>query len=357
MLEALLGCITIVLLLATLVARIQLRWWWIRCCEFPRLQIATLALICGLVGLTLAEPGIWRSISCIVALATVLLQARYILPWTWLWPVQVKAAENAPSDKTIKLLIANVLTPNRQTHGLLAMIEHHQPDIVLTLESDQWWQTQLDGALDEKWPYSVKVPLDNLYGMHLYSRLKLTDTSVKWLIQEDIPSIHTQVTLDSGDSIRLYAVHPRPPAPGESEKSLWRDAELLWIGKEIHKDPHQPAIVAGDLNDVAWSRTTRRFCRVGGMLDPRQGRGMFSTFHAKYPLLRWPLDHVFLSKHFTLVDMRRLDAFGSDHFPILATLCYRPSRQDEHEVPNANAEERQEASSTIHQAKNEPQKT
>ena len=85
--------------------------------------------------------------------------------------------------------------------------------------------------------------------------------------------------------------------------------------------------------------------------------GMFSTFHAHYPALRWPLDHVFVSKHFTLVNMQRLDAFGSDHFPILATFCYRPSRQEEHETLEANGDEHKEARETIQQGKKETQAT
>lgn len=356
MLGYLLGCIAILLLLATLIARIRLRWWWIRSFEFPRLQIAALALINGAAALFMLEPGTWRSLAGFASFTTLLLQARYILPWTPLWPVEVKSAESPPADQTLTLLIANVLTPNRKAEKLMNMIRQHQPDIVLTLESDQWWQEQLDKELDTEWPYSVKVPLDNLYGIHLYSRLPLSNTSVKWLIQDDIPSIHTQVTLKSGDTIRLYGVHPRPPAPGESEKSLWRDAELLWVGKEIHEKP-KATLVAGDLNDVAWSRTTRRFCRIGGMLDPRRGRGMFSTFHANYCLLRWPLDHIFVSEHFTLLGMRRLPAFGSDHFPILASLCYRPSQKNEQPPPSATPEEQKEASETIEQGKTEKQQT
>ncbi len=122
------------------------------------------------------------------------------------------------------------------------------------------------------------------------------------------------------------------------------------MGKRIHETP-VPTLVVGDLNDVAWSRTTRLFCRVSGMLDPRQGRGMFSTFHADYPFLRWPLDHIFVSEHFTLVAMSRLPAFGSDHFPILATLCLRPSRADEHDAPEADHEERCDARDTIREAR------
>lgn len=356
MLGPVLGSIAVVLLLATLIARIELHWWWIRSFEFPRLQIAYLALADLLLAIIFVEAGTWQWVALAATGITLLIQISYILPWTPLWPVQVQAAKSDGEDRTITLLIANVLTPNRQAQQLIDMIKQHQPDIILTLESDQWWQDQLDPALEAQWPNSVKIPLDNLYGMHLYSHLELTNTSVEWLIQDDIPSIHTRVTLANGDNIRFYALHPRPPAPSESEKSLWRDAELLLIGKKIHEDP-QPTLVAGDLNDVAWSRTTRLFCRVGGMLDPRRGRGFFSTFHAKYPMLRWPLDHVFVTEHFTLVGMKRLEYFGSDHFPILATFCYRPSRKDEHETPEANAEERNEASETIQEGKTEQQET
>ncbi|UYG01393.1 endonuclease/exonuclease/phosphatase family protein [Halomonas sp. GD1P12] len=352
--ELLLGGISLLLLLVTAVPHIRLRWWLVRSFEFPRVQIAIAALLNALAVYFLLDPGHWRSVAGIFSLIALFVQVGYILPWTKLWPLEVQNAKNPPEDQTLKLLVSNVLTPNRNAKGLIELIETNQPDIVLTLESDQWWGDQLDAALNDKWPYSVRVPLDNLYGMHLYSRLELTDTEVKWLIQDDIPSVHTYVTLASGARIRLYAVHPRPPAPSESDKSLWRDAELLWVGKHIHEDP-KPSLVAGDLNDVAWSRTTRRFCRVGGMLDPRRGRGMFSTFHANYPFMRWPLDHIFVTEHFTLVDMHRLEGFGSDHFPILATFCYRPSRQDEQPTPDASEEEREEADETIVEGKTEKQ--
>ncbi|BBI62361.1 hypothetical protein HSBAA_36670 [Vreelandella sulfidaeris] len=51
MLDILLGSIAIGLLLATLIARIELHWWWIRSFEFPRLQIACLAVITWLLPL------------------------------------------------------------------------------------------------------------------------------------------------------------------------------------------------------------------------------------------------------------------------------------------------------------------
>jgi|GEM_PF-3409885 len=78
--------------------------------------------------------------------------------------------------------------------------------------------------------------------------------------------------------------------------------------------------MAGDLNDTAWSRTTRLFLQVSGLLDPRIGRSPVNTFHADYRLLRWPLDHVFVSPHFRLIRFQRMSHIGSDHFPVFAEL-------------------------------------
>ena len=120
--------------------------------------------------------------------------------------------------------------------------------------------------------------------------------------------------------MKIHCLHPRPPSPGESQTSTDRDAELLLVGREI-EDNAERVLVFGDLNDVAWSRTTGLFLKMSGLLDPRRGRGFFNTFNANYLLLRW-LDHVFHTDDFTLIDIARERHIGSDHFPIYIKLNY-----------------------------------
>ena len=144
---------------------------------------------------------------------------------------------------------------------------------------------------------------------------------VRYLVDEKIPSILTRVALPDGTLFSLWAVHPSPPRPGDDTEK--RDAELLIVAKEAAKVAG-PTVVAGDLNDVAWSSTTTLFQEISGLLDPRIGRGLYSTFNANWPLLKWPLDHLFASREWTFGEFRRLEDIGSDHLPILVELCHQP---------------------------------
>lgn len=212
--------------------------WWVRVWDFPRLQLATLAallIVATLLLLDPSQPGSWP----LLAAATACLgwQSWWILPYTRLWPHEVRWATEAEGEP-LRILVANVLETNQRHELLLGLIREHQPDIFVT----------------------------------------------------------------------------------------------------------------GDLNDVAWSTPTRLFRKISGLLDPRVGRGMFNTFHADHWFLRWPLDHIFHSSHFTLAGMWRLPHIGSDHFPVLVDLRYhRVELNQEGLDADADAEDRNLAREKIAQ--------
>ena len=297
--------------------------WWVRLWDFPRLQIAVGAILGAALALGLPlEPVALAWPVAGVALACAAYQAIWILPYTPLWKRQVRRSGGADDAPRLRILVCNVLMTNRDSSRLLAQIRANRPDVVVTLETDAWWQQELD-ALADDYPNAQRCPLPNLYGMHVYSRLPLLDGRTQFLIDPAIPSMHMLVELPTGDRVRLHCLHPMPPSPTEKDESTERDAELVVVGRSVAR-ASLPVIVTGDLNDVAWSRTTRLFLKVSGLLDPRRGRGMYSTFHAGNPLVRWPLDHVFHSNDFLLSFIQRLPAMGSDHFPILFELVLSP---------------------------------
>jgi endonuclease/exonuclease/phosphatase (EEP) superfamily protein YafD len=333
--------------------------WWVRVVEFPRIQIMVLGVVAwAAMILFYSEWQIGQWLLFLALSLTLAYQLRMVLPYTQLWKKEVQNATDDPklAEHQIKIMVSNVLTPNEQKQDLVNLVNDKNPDILIALETDKKWERALE-QIEPDYPYTVKVPLDNLYGMHLYSKLELIDPEIKYLIIDDIPSIHSQLRLQSGRVIWLYCLHPMPPSPTEADKSTTRDAELLMVGKHI-KEHEQTAILAGDLNDVAWSKTTRRFQRISGLLDPRIGRHFINTFHVKYPFLRWALDHIFHSACFTLVDISRMPSIGSDHFPVMTTLQYEPQEasKQEQNAPTTDTEDIQETNHKIEEGKEEGEK-
>lgn len=347
--KSILTALSIAAVLATIAPFLKKDEWWIRAFDFPRVQICIFTIILAIaLFFIFGKSGGWHYLLILILIVCAGFQLIKIFPYTWFAKNQVIRIRQVTKASKISILVANVLTPNRRAGDLLKIIKTKSPDIVLTLESDEWWEQQLR-PLEAGYPYRVKKPLDNLYGMHLYSRLELADSEVKYLVEEDIPSIHSSVMMRNGHQFRLYCLHPTPPSPTESETSTERDAELLMVARHI-KQKQNSAIVAGDLNDVAWSRTTKLFQEISGLLDPRVGRGFFSTFHARYPFARWPLDHIFHSNDFTLVSIERLPYFGSDHFPLFAEINHQPRADVIQDKPEAQASDEEWAEEKIKKA-------
>lgn len=334
--------LAVLLAVATFLPLIPTNLGFVRSLDFPRLQVAVALVACTVALITTSRDAVALTLSGAM-LAALALQASHILPFTPLVATQAKAAETCDAGGCVSLVVLNVLQSNRNYPAALDVIERQSPDIVLLLETDAGWQSAM-APLRERYPNRVERPQDNTYGLLFYSRLPLRDPTVRFLLQEDVPSLRTTVELPGGEAVTFHGLHPRPPGPAHS--SAPRDAELVIVAREVARTKG-PTIVAGDLNDVAWSRTHQIFQNVSGLLDPRQGRGLFSTFHAQYPFARWPLDHVFFSEHFLLADMHRLNDVGSDHFPISVSLCRAPWAPTLQDAPEASQDDHRDAREAV----------
>lgn len=321
----------VLLVAGTLLSFSRSPHWFVRLWDFPRVQMAVVAvLLGGLYALFFFRDRPLEWVFLAALLLCVLWQSYKIYPYTPLARVQVERSERIPESAaagaerpTFRLLISNVLMENQRHDRLLQVVREEDPDLVLAVETDHRWAQALE-PLAEDYPYVVRQPQDNYYGLMLFSRLPLIDPRIEFLVQDDIPSVHTAFELPGGEHVFLHGIHPRPPEPIRDQDSTPRDAELVVMGRAIREAPDRPTVVAGDLNDVAWSPVNELFLRLSGLLDPRAGRGLYSSYNANNPLFRYPLDHVFHSNHFRLGEFRRLPNVGSDHFPMLIELSYEP---------------------------------
>lgn len=349
LLRLLLIAVGLVLIGATALPLVTSNQWWIRIFDFPRAQIAGAILIALALLLWLrprTRTGLLLAAALVVAFG---YQLARILPYTPVYPVDaIQVARCAPGDR-LRLLVANVLQDNRDSGALLRLAARVDPDVILLLETDRWWADAV-APLARSHPHRLGEPRPNTYGLLFFSRLPLVDPQLRHLVEDDVPSIRTGLVLPSGARIELFGLHPRPPVPGKD--SAQRDAELVLVGREVKRE-RRPAVVAGDMNDVAWSDTSRLFKQVGGLLDPRIGRGLFPTFPAALPLLRWPLDHVFFNDEIALVDFQRLPDIGSDHLPITAELCHAPAAARLQDEPEQDEGDRRAATEAIREGRQE----
>lgn len=267
-----------------------------------------------------------------------------IYPFLSIASTQIKQAGAAPSE-SFSFMIANVLQDNKEYERLLALINSRRPDIIVLSETGHDWAKAME-AIHGDYPYRESKVLDNTYGIMLFSRLEIAESEVRYLVEDDVPSIFALVKLPGGKLFQMFCIHPTPPVPGENTRSTERDKEILLVGKLAKKSP-LPVIVSGDLNDVAWSYTNQLFQNTSGLLDPRRGRSFYNTFHAQHPFFRYPLDHIFCSSHFQLVEIERLPDIGSDHFPMWVKLAYKPAEASEQETPDADAEDEKLANEKI----------
>lgn len=335
--------------------------WYIRIWDFPRTFVAALAAAIFVIYAIFFHQNWWDWV-LIAGLALVVGRQVYLIyPYTPLARPSVKRApEPSPEDlsaarsprdrdSALRLVISNVLQENREFELWLRVVRENDPDVIVAVEVNGAWDAALS-SLRADYPFVLRHPQENYYGLAVYSRLPFAEEpKVRFLVQDDVPSAHLTLRLRDGQPVCLHALHPRPPEPVRDQDSAPRDAELVILGREIAEHQRaEPTIVCGDLNDVAWSFTTQLFLRLSRLLDPRRGRGQFNSYNARSRIFRFPLDHVFHSDEFQLIDLRVLPYVGSDHFPVLIELCCLPeqARRDQSES-RPRADDQQQASEIV----------
>lgn len=310
----LLGVVCMVTVLLALTSRDQ---WWMRAFDYPRLQITIATIVIFLASLALFRWRQWWSGLYLTLLTLAVIYQLYILAPYW-FPMQpaVPIQPSTASTDTFSLLSANVLMENRDDEAFLAIVDEYKPDLLLVMEPNGWWMEQLQ-PLRDRYPHHVEQPQENHYGIALYSRFPLLETELMYFEHNQTPSIYAVVQLPSGNEFIFYGEHPRPPLPENSVSAA--DKELIKVAHRT-READRPVIVAGDFNDVPWSYTVETFAEISRLRDIRIGRGFYNTFDANNPLLRLPIDQIYLSPEIGLVELADPIRFSSDHFALYAQM-------------------------------------
>ena len=232
----------------------------------------------------------------------------YYLPFT-----QPAVAEGAT---TVTLISLNVFTANQDKPAVLAYLRDRQPDLILVMEVDDRWEKALN-ELRDLYPHRFIQPRPDNFGIGLLSKWPLIEPRFVKYANTDLPNVVTGI--DTGRlTFNLVATHPLPPIGSENTRE--RNAQLLAVA-EVARQSRLPCVVAGDFNATPWSSAFRDFQTRSGLRDSSLGRGVQGSW-PNHPLIRIPIDHVFVPLN-AAVQRRVLGPYvGSDHLPVEVTIAF-----------------------------------
>ncbi|MTI21543.1 endonuclease/exonuclease/phosphatase family protein, partial [Fulvivirga sp. RKSG066] len=143
--------------------------------DFPRIQFFITSFIALFLFIIFTKRWRWYDYLLTIGLVSgMVVQGSYLINYTFLVPKAVPTATEGTysTDDQISILIANVQMSSKNAAPLLNLIKANKPDLIITMEIDDWWAKQLE-AIEKDYPYTQETTNEVAYGMTLYSKFIL----------------------------------------------------------------------------------------------------------------------------------------------------------------------------------------
>lgn len=237
------------------------------------------------------------------------------LPWLTASQPAFPTEGGASSEKGILgIATANVHLDNDDAKALGRWLDQATPDVVVLNEVSPAYGATLERI--DGYPYRYLIPSDDPFGIGILSRFPL-------LSVRDTPTENGGRHVDAqiiwnGTAVALTAIHPMPPiSPREHGE---RNRELAAIAAAATSSS-QPSIVVGDMNATPWSSAFSGIEHTGF----RRATGLTPTWPAiGHGWLGIPIDHVLVSRHWSVLEQRLGPNIGSDHLPVMVKIVLTP---------------------------------
>lgn len=294
---------------ALLLSYLAMNFEYLELISHFRVQFLSLIISSGLI-LSLFHSWRWS----VPTLLFSLLCAWPVIPYYW------PCAQTQPHGPVIKLLNSNVLISNGHYQELGELIQQQAPDMVTLEEIDADWVAKIAPYL-RQYPYRVVVPMNNAFGIALYSKLPLQDNRVAYFgdvyKNQHFPSIVAKV-LVATNTFTILVTHPLPPLAGFAVRnSQLADiaAHRTVFGKDL--------LMVGDLNLSPWSPYFSRLLKQTGLRDSQLGFGVQPSWPSDKPLVKIPIDHVLVSDRFVILNRQLGPSIHSDHLPVIVEFALK----------------------------------
>jgi endonuclease/exonuclease/phosphatase (EEP) superfamily protein YafD len=233
-----------------------------------------------------------------------------------LWPASTSPASDCAGDE-IRLVQFNILKDNKDVQPAIAWIKGTQADVV-TLE-EAAGELPILAGLRSQYPYAVACAAALRCSTIILSRRPFVASG--GLARGDPEnrgglSAAWATLASSAGPFTIVAAHLDRPWPWHSGPD-----DVAMLSAFVRSRDRATTLVAGDFNRPAWSFQIRQLTGALGLARATDIRS-WPAMAFLPPLLA--IDHVFAGRRWSVAQISRGPALGSDHYPLLAQLRISP---------------------------------
>ena len=275
-----------------------------------------LALVVTVVGLVAAE--VWLVVAgAIVVVGVAVVTGPKLLRGR-------RARPSSPSETRFSVGLANLYVDNEEPDAAARQLLEAAPTILVLTELTPDLLDAFDAAGgSDCYPHRLhREPLEGEYEAGIFSVHAFAAAKVH--TEGDLRVVDATVALPDGE-VRVVAVHPEAPTSHDGFRT-WRRQLRALRGLLAQAEP--ATIALGDFNAgtlqppyEALLHTPFRDAHdlMGQALAPSWGTG--PSLPRWVPALVARLDHLLVGPSISVIEIRNLDAVGSDHQPFVADLA------------------------------------
>ncbi len=253
----------------------------------------------------------------------------------WYWDVSQHyrlpdtTANTAPMN--VKIMTYNLFFKNRRPDLSLRLIKKQMPDILALQELTPQWEELLSRELSTLYPYRYTRPLNNAYGIGIYSKYPIKNNEYVYNSKGRLLGQYIFLDID-GKGLFLGNVHLSSPAVAlENPKCFYplyknnfkqRYSEYAQVNLWFRSRTTFPKIVVGDFNTMDIDPLYKTILEEWGDLYTAKGEGFGRNFPNSstigHPLTT--LDYIFMQGKLRPISAKVIRKGKSDHFAIMGTI-------------------------------------
>ncbi len=295
----------------------------------PLIFIGTLSLL--LLSPVFIKNKKWQSINIAIAATGFISSAAIVVP-EFVLGLSVEKSEITADTKQYKLLSQNLFGLNYDMQRIAEAIKKEDPDIIALQEYFSTQRAGLHPLLVKDYPYYFLCIGGKRANIAIYSKLKFEKLAASDCAKDRkertsrifikiIDDDFTVATTHFDWPVRISQFRKGNDFSEKLDLAFARKKGQLSEFAKALENINGPLLIGADFNSTSWSYELRNFAKDNGLKLLTRS---LLTYPNKFNIFGWrdvfpfiSLDHIMSKGEIKIYELRKGDAAGSDHNPVI----------------------------------------